>query len=639
MIARMAKVRIVGPKTLLEGVTELLQGLGVIHIESSPLHTEAIRLERFSLDPDHQKKKAELEGFLKDLNQLILALPETLQTEALSVPTGEISTMDDDRLRQIRESIDVAKPAIESVLNQIRECEEEQSLLVKYEHVLEALAPLLHQIQESKELDFVGLVLSTPPPESPGGGERATVLQEIRQALSDLTGNHYELFVSRVDPETLAGLLVIPRELSARVRAFLWGENISELRLPASISDKPVGEALRILLRRRVELPQQLGQLRESLRSLSLQWREQLRIYQRIVENWVAQLEFTVYFYQTRSTFLIYGWIPADRVSTVAQQLAEAFRGGVVMERIGVAREEIKRIPVALENLRLVRPFETFTRLMALPRYGSIDPTPFVALFFPFFFGIIVGDIGYGVIFLGLSLYARKRWGSWPLVRDFSAIFMVSSLSVIVFGILYGEFFGEMGKHLGIYPLLLNRMEGFLLLLKITLGIGLTHVLLGILLGLITAARQHDTREVAIKGCSLTFLVALLIMIGGLAGFLAQPFAVAGAILALVALSALFVLGGAHSAMELHNVVNILSYLRLMGIGVASAALAFAANTLGGLVGNIFFGALIMLVFHLINLVFGIFSPTIQSLRLHYVEFFENFFQPGGREYRPFRRV
>ena len=261
MIARMAKVRIVGPKSLLEGVTELLQGLGVIHIESSPLHTEATRLERFSLDPDHQKKKAELERLLKDSNQLILALPEVLPTEAIPVRAEDISVMDDVRLRQIRESIDAAKPEIESLLNQIRECEEEQSLLLKYEHVLEALAPLLHQIQESKELDFVGLVLGTPPLESPVGGERGTVLQEIRQALSDLTGNHYELFVSRVDPETLAGLLVIPRELSARVRAFLWGENISELRLPASISDKPVGEALRILLRRRVELPHQIGQL------------------------------------------------------------------------------------------------------------------------------------------------------------------------------------------------------------------------------------------------------------------------------------------------------------------------------------------------------------------------------------------
>lgn len=91
--------------------------------------------------------------------------------------------------------------------------------------------------------------------------------------------------------------------------------------------------------------------------------------------------------------------------------------------------------------------------------------------------------------------------------------------------------------------------------------------------------------------------------------------------------------------MELHNLVNVLSYLRLMGIGVASAALAFAANKLGGMAGNVFVGIVIAATLHGINIVFGVLSPTIQALRLHYVEFFENFFAPGGRPYKPFRHL
>ncbi len=632
----MAKIRIVGPKTRLEEVTEILQTLGVVHIESTPRYTEAARLERFFLDPDHQKKRTELETALRDLNQLILALPALQPDETLPDRFEEGFGTADEHFKRIRESIDTAKSEVDSLLNRIRECEEEQSLVAKYEHALEALSPLLHQIQESKELDYVGLVLEAP---SVLGGDGGVVLQEIRQALSDLTENHYELFVVRVDPETLAGLLVIPRDLSTKVRAFLWGENISELRLPSYVSDKPVGEALRILLRRRVELPQQLEQLRWSLRTLSLQWRERLFMYKKIIENWLAQLESTVNFYQTRSTFLVYGWIPEGMVPVVQQRLSEAFQGGVVMEKIKIAREEIKSIPVALKNPSLVSPFETFTRLIALPRYGSIDPTPYVALFFPIFFGIILGDIGYGMILLGFSLYARKRWGSLPLIRDFSAIFVIASLSAILFGFLYGEFFGELGETFGIHPLVINRMKGFLILLQIAIGIGLVHVLLGIFLGLMLAIRHQDTREMVLKGCGLSFLVAVFILIGSLVGLVAQPYAVAGGVVALVSLFFLFALGGARGAMELHNVVNVLSYLRLMGIGVASAALAFAANTLGGLVGNVVLGALITLFFHLINIVFGVFSPTIQSLRLHYVEFFENFFQPGGREYRPFKKV
>jgi V/A-type H+-transporting ATPase subunit I len=632
----MAKVRIVGPKSRLEEVTEILQALGAIHIESSPLYTEARRLERFYLDPDRQKKRIELETSLKDLNQLILALPEIHPVEGVPDRFEGAFGLDDGLLREIRASIDTAKSQTDSLLNQIRDCEEEQSLVVKYEHALEALTPLLHQLQESKELDYIGLVLEAPSVLGVDGG---AVLQEIRQALSDLTRNHYELFIVRIDPEALAGLLVIPRELSAKIRNYLWGENISELRLPSYVSDKPFGEALRILLRRRVELPQQLEQLRRSLHTLSLQWREQLQVYKRTVENWLAQLESTVYFYQTQFTFLVYGWVPEKIVPLVQQRLLEKFQGSVVLEKMGIIQQEVKSIPVALKNPPLVSSFEAFTKLVALPRYGSIDPTPYLAFFFPIFFGIILGDVGYGMILLGLSLYARKRWSSLPQVKNFSTIFVVSSLWAMLFGFLYGEFFGEIGETFGMHPLLVNRMEGFLILLQIALGVGLVHVLLGILLGLSLAIRHQDSREIVIKGSGLGFLVAVSILISSLVGAVTQPYTIAGGILALVSLFFLFVFGGARAAMELHNVVNVLSYMRLMGIGVASAALAFAANTLGGLVGNVVLGAMIMLFFHLINIVFGIFSPTIQSLRLHYVEFFENFFQPGGREYRPFRKI
>lgn len=640
MIVRMAKIRIVGPKSLFEQVTDLIQTLGVVHIESLPLKglsKEVHRLERFWLDPDHTKKKVETDRMIKELDRLIVALPEIRSPESRLI-LEERACPEEDRLMEIRGALETAKGQIESLLNQIREAEEESSLVARYERILEAMAPLLGQIQDVKELDSFGLVLEVPATESAAGGSRQ-ILAEIRQALDELTDHRYELFLSRIDQETVAGLLVVPRELSSRVRAFLWEENISELRLPSFVEDKPVRTALKILLQRRMELPARLQQLRDDLRDLSIQWRDRLKMYKRILENCLARLESTEHFYQTRSTFVMYGWIPEKDFTNVQRRLAETFQGKVVMERMGIMREDVKSIPVALENPPLMKPFETLTRLVALPRYGSIDPTPYLAVFFPVFYGLILGDIGYGVILLGLSLYARRRWGSWPLVRDLSVVFIFASLWAIIFGFFYGECFGEMGEFLGIHPLLFNRMEGFLLLLKITIGIGLFHVLLGVALGLMTAVRHRDFKETAVKVCGLGFLLSVLMMVSAFMDLIDRFYADVGGVLALISLVLLFVLGGARGTMELHNVVNVLSYLRLMGIGVASAALAFAANTLGGLVGNVLLGALVMVIFHLINLVFGIFSPTIQALRLHYVEFFENFFLGGGREYRPFRRV
>jgi V/A-type H+-transporting ATPase subunit I len=95
--------------------------------------------------------------------------------------------------------------------------------------------------------------------------------------------------------------------------------------------------------------------------------------------------------------------------------------------------------------------------------------------------------------------------------------------------------------------------------------------------------------------------------------------------------------GGPAAAMKLHNLMNIFSYLRIMGIGVASVALAYTANRIVSLVPWPALGILAGVTLHAINLAFCILSPTIQALRLHYVEFFENFFDGGGRAYKPFK--
>jgi len=97
--------------------------------------------------------------------------------------------------------------------------------------------------------------------------------------------------------------------------------------------------------------------------------------------------------------------------------------------------------------------------------------------------------------------------------------------------------------------------------------------------------------------------------------------------------------GGAGAAMEAHNLLNIFSYLRITGIGVASVSLAYTANRLVPLIGIPALGILAALTLHAINLAFCVLSPTIQSIRLHYVEFFENFFIGGGRAYQPFRTI
>ncbi len=106
--------------------------------------------------------------------------------------------------------------------------------------------------------------------------------------------------------------------------------------------------------------------------------------------------------------------------------------------------EDLERVPVMLKNPEYFKPFELFTRVFPLPAYTSLDPTPFIGIFFPVFFGMILGDAGYGIFLLVLSLILKKRFSKIKLYRDAAQILFISSLYTILFGILYTEFFGDL---------------------------------------------------------------------------------------------------------------------------------------------------------------------------------------------------
>ncbi len=206
----------------------------------------------------------------------------------------------------------------------------------------------------------------------------------------------------------------------------------------------------------------------------------------------------------------------------------------------------------------------------------------------------------------------------------------------LVFGVLFGEFFGDLGRiWFGLEALGLDREHSVMAALALAVGLGVVHVVLGLVLGAVSQAR-HAPRHAVGRGVSaimiLLVVAALLAVTEVLPSRLFSPAVIA----LLIAFPILVAAEGLIAPVEfLATLGNVLSYARIMAIGTASVMLAVVANSMVGTIGSTIIGVVFALLFHLVNFAIGLFSPAIHALRLHYVEFFGKFYDAGGRPYTP----
>jgi V/A-type H+-transporting ATPase subunit I len=297
----------------------------------------------------------------------------------------------------------------------------------------------------------------------------------------------------------------------------------------------------------------------------------------------------------------------------------------------------LEDIPVVLKNPAFAKPFEVLLKVFPPPTYGTLDPTVINAIGVPFFFGLIVGDVAYGLVILALALWLRWRYRASETIRAVGAIGSYCALSTILFGFLYGEVLGTLGPYFGLTALIHRESpEELILLLQLAVCVGAVHVAAGLALGALNARHVLDRHAFMERLGQILCLVSAGFLVAGVLWGSGLFFAAAGACF-LPGIGILLLGAGVVGLLEVFSLIsNILSYSRLMALGVASVVLAMVANRIFQQLDYGLTGLLAATLLHGLNLLIAMFSPTIHTLRLHYVEFFTKFYRPGGKGYVPF---
>jgi V/A-type H+-transporting ATPase subunit I len=619
----MAKVQILGYGPRLRPALDLLYGLRVVQI-IDVREEPGLSLKPVPADESEERRLEELRHLRTRLDALIRLIPTTSGpvtppvTSAVEIPA-------------LREELDELEPRVRDLVTRLDDLRAEEAALPRHIESLRKLLPLLPEIVELESYETVGLLLDR---------RYADLLDLLREELDELVGPRYELTSTPIDADRVGAVVIFPRSESSRVMAWLSREQVSQVRLPSGFTGLPLPRALAAMEERLRSIPGQIALVESDLGELMEGRLDRWRAARRALDDLLVQHETVAQIGSTGHAFVIEGWVPRRRLPELERSLTERVGDDVMMVEVSVPPEERERVPLLLKNPAPARPFELLIRLLGLPRYGTTDPTLLTALFLPLFFGLMVGDIGYGLILIGVAVLMGRLGRRSPTWHDLGRILLIGSIWAVLWGVVFGEVFGDLGRRLGLRPIWFDRERAIESFLLFAVAMGVFHVLLGMLLGLWVAWKERHRGTLIERGGMLVALIGLFLLAGVASGRLPAAMSAAGIAALVVGLVLLIYVEGALGFVTaplevMGTVTNILSYLRLAALGLASVYLARVANELAGSTGPLWLGILVAVLLHALNVVLGAFSPTIQAIRLHYVEFFGKFYEVGGSAFRP----
>lgn len=361
----------------------------------------------------------------------------------------------------------------------------------------------------------------------------------------------------------------------------------------------------------------------------------------------------------TEQAFTFDGWVPV----AVKEKVEKVLSNYTCWYEFNEPSED-DDIPVVLNNNSFVKPMEFITKMYSLPNAREVDPTSIFTLFYIMFFGIMFADIGYGIILFLVTTFAIKKYhmtegGASQLLRLLSYCGVSSAIWGVLFGGCFGDLFSVVaktffGSDFAIKPLWLDPVKSSMTFLVFACGFGVVHLFVGMGIKAYEQIKKGEILE-AINDNFLWYMIVTGIILWLFGSHVSEGAPAIGKWMTIIGLIGAVVLPvfmnkGAAKALGFWNIYSgvtgnlsdILSYSRLLGLGLASTSIATVINFLATLGGKGFVGilmfVLVEIIGHVFNFAINALGAFVHSCRLQYVEFFGRFFEGGGREFAPFKK-
>ncbi|XZK28920.1 V-type ATP synthase subunit I [Clostridium perfringens] len=385
------------------------------------------------------------------------------------------------------------------------------------------------------------------------------------------------------------------------------------------------------------------------LRGVLSNYREEKRTLELAYEyysNILLRKEASENFLKTDRVVVIQGWVPKNDNSSLEGIIQSSVGDMYYLEFEEVKEEEVAEVPVKLHNKGPAAAFDSITEMYSLPRYDEIDPTPLLTPFYLVFFGMMVADLGYGLVLFAGSLLAMKLLNLDEAQEKFAKFFMYLSIATTVAGVVFGTAFG--------FELpfgLINPSRDTNLLLILSVGFGVVQIFFGLFIKAYMLIRDKQYLYALFDVGSWIMLLIGLPML-----FFDGPISLVGKVLAIVG-SILIILTqgrdeetkGAQIGQGLYALYGItgyvgdlVSYTRLMALGIAGGSIAAALNLIIGMfpgIAVIIVGPLFFIAAHTFNMLLSLLGAYVHTARLQYVEYFSKFYEGGGKAFTPFRTI